>query len=146
MRAYLAWAWGVSREFLREAVPVVHLQVGVGQQGILDRYPGERRGAWPGGSGGGSRQSRGGHSMPGGEAQVSPRTEQISRELNPPGSQRAKNRFQAAVLKVWPRNHQDHRGSHSRESGRPNHFHDYPQDACAFFSSVLSQAYSGVSQ
>ena len=100
---------------------------------------GERRGVARR-AGGGSRQSRGGHSMPGGEAQ------QISRELNPPGSQSAKNRFQAAVLKVWPRNHQDHRGSHSRESGRPNHFHDHPQDACAFFSSVLSQAYSVVSQ
>lgn len=64
---------------------------------------GERR-VWPGGPGGGRRQARGGHSMPGGEAQVSPRTEQIIRELNPPGGQCAKNGFQVAVLKVWPRN------------------------------------------
>lgn len=104
VRAYLAWGWGVSREFLREAVPVVHLQVGVGQQEILHRYCGERGGVRPGGPGGGSRQSRGGHSMPGGDAQVSPRTEQISRELNPPGGQSAKTGFQVAVLKVWPRN------------------------------------------
>lgn len=84
---------------------MVSLQIeGVGQEERLHRYCGESGEVWPGGPGRGRGQSRRGHRMPGGEAQVLPRTEQISRELNLPGSLCAKNGFQAAVLKVWPRN------------------------------------------
>lgn len=49
-------------------------------------------------------QERAQDALWGGSGLTQDRTEQISRELNLPGSLCAKNGFQAAVLKVWPRN------------------------------------------
>lgn len=103
---HLTWPGhrGVSREFLREVVtcgPSPDRRSGPGGETAQVLW-GERRGVARGARE--REQSRRGHRMPSGEAQVLPRTEQISRELNLPDSLCAKNGFQAAVLKVWPRN------------------------------------------
>ena len=65
----------------------------------------------------------------GSQQRLQPRREQVIREPNRPGSQCAENGFQAAVLKAWPG---DPESPPTRESKRPNYFHNHTQDTFAF--------------